>query len=95
MNGSISVASVYILILYGRMHWWYRTVRREGLLSNDLRISYLTNMDQYPIMAIVLSVAILISNYILWKLKVIDGISGLCLLGISLICALLCVIIRF
>jgi len=94
-NMAISLLSLYLLGLYGGLHWWYRAARNSGLDSHDLRSAFISKLDQLPLIAVLLCSLAVIGNVALLRMNVVPKSWGLPCLVVSSACLLACLFIRF
>lgn len=94
-NGVVGLISVYIVVIYGNLHWWYRAARRTGLESQSLRDAFLTQADRLPIIALVLASSALLGNAILLRSSLIPRRWGIAFMLLSLFCLVACVVVKF
>ncbi len=85
-NALLSASGLYLAWLYGDLHWWYRDVRKTGLIDHELGLRFLRTADQLPIVAIVMTAAAAVSAIALWKSKAVGQKPGIALMILSLSC---------
>ncbi len=90
-NALLSTSGFYLAWLYGDLHWWYRDVRRGGLVDHDLGLRFLRTADQLPIVATVITAAAATSAVALWKSKAVGHKAGVALVVLSVSCWVLSV----
>ena len=85
-NILFSALGLYLALLYGNLHWWYRDARRAGLIDQELGLRFLRTADQLPVIAIVMTAGAAASAFALWKSKTLNRNPGIALLIFSISC---------
>jgi hypothetical protein len=94
-NGVISGLAVYLLVVYGKLHWWFRAARQSGFDASQTGNIFFSAADQLPVIAIALAGLMAFANFALWKSKLVGSRWGILFFAFSLICLILSLVIRF
>ena len=92
LNGLISLTSVALLGIYGRLHWWYRGLVKAGV-DPSVRKGFFEALDWLPIGTIVLSLLALAISITMKRLGLPKNWAIPAIL-FSAITALFCLFVR-
>lgn len=95
LHALISVAAVYLIAVYGRLHWWFRDAARAGLDDRQLAKGFFQALEHLPILAVCLAACVTASSVLLWREKIAPGALGVGLFAFSVISLTICLLIRF
>ena len=87
INGAISLTGLSMVVVYGQLHWWYRSARRAGLRSDQVGAQFWAVVDQLRIIALVLCALSMAVSWLILREKRTPkswnvtsmAFSGLCL----------------
>jgi hypothetical protein len=87
INSAVSLTGLSMVVVYGQLHWWYRSARNAGLRSDQVGAPFWAIADQLRIIALILCALSMATSWLILREKRTPkswcvtsmAFSGLCL----------------